>query len=269
MEFRTLANGNIMPSLGLGTWKNDDDTANVIKSALDMGYCHIDGAAAYHNEKEVGEGIELSKVDRQDIFVTTKVWNTNQGYDETLKAFEKSLEDLKLQYVDLYLVHWPIFPTSKETWKALERLNKEGLAKAIGVANFQIHHLEELMKTAEILPMVNQVEFHPRLIQNDLLSFCKSHGIVHTGWAPLMQGNIFEIPLLKAIGEKYGKTVSQIALRWSIQMGVIPIPKTVHCDYLDENLNIFDFLISDEDMKIINTLDDHHRFGPDPDNFNF
>ena len=196
------------------------------------------------------------------------MWNDDQGYDSTLKAFETSLNKLNLDYVDLYLVHWPK-PKSSDTWKALEKLYGEGLVKAIGVANFQVHHLNELMKSAKVLPMVNQIEFHPRLAQKQLRTFCNKEGIILTGWAPLMQGHGFEIHLLQEIATKYKRCTAQILLRWAHQMGVIPIPKTNHEGRLIENLSIFDFQIEEEDMLKIATLNDNHRFGPDPDNFDF
>ncbi|MBZ4669204.1 MAG: yvgN, partial [Defluviitaleaceae bacterium] len=223
----TLHNGVKMPWLGFGTFKitEEGQVENSVLEALKVGYRHIDTAAVYGNEESVGRAMKNSGVKREEIFLTSKVWNSDQGYDSTLRAFEASLKRLDTDYLDLYLIHWPK-PLNKETWRALEKLYKEKRVRAIGVSNFKVYHLEELMESCEIVPMVNQVEYHPRLQQTDLLEFCKKHNIQLEAWGPLMQGKIFDIPLMKELSEKYNKTISQIALRWDLQTGVVTIPKS-------------------------------------------
>ncbi len=266
----TLSNGVEMPMLGFGTFKvpDGDVTVQSVKTALDSGYRHVDTAAAYGNERGVGEGIRQSGIARSEIFLTSKVWNSDQGYDTTLKAFDASMQRFGFDYLDLYLIHWPK-PLNKETWKAMERLYREKRVRAIGVSNFHVHHLEDLMSGCEINPMVNQIEFHPRLIQKTLLDFCKSRKIQFEAWSPLMQGKIFDIPLMKDLAAKYKRTVSQIVLRWDIQTDVVTIPKSTRPERIKENSEIFDFEIADEDMRAINSLDKGERVGSDPDNFNF
>jgi diketogulonate reductase-like aldo/keto reductase len=193
---------------------------------LKLGYRHIDTAAIYENEEAVGVGIKESKVPREEIFLTSKVWNDDQGYENTLKAFDLSLKKLGTNYLDLYLIHWPK-TLNKDTWRAMEKLYKEGKIKAIGVSNFKVHHLEDLLETAEIVPMVNQVEYHPQFPQTETHEFCKEHNIQLEAWGPLMQGKIFNIELMKELSSKYGKTIAQIALKWDLQMGVVTIPKSV------------------------------------------
>jgi diketogulonate reductase-like aldo/keto reductase len=266
----TLNNGVVMPMLGFGTFQvpDGDVTVQSVKAALELGYRHIDTAAVYRNERGVGEGIRQSGIDRKDIFLTSKVWNSDQGYDTTLKAFDESMNKLGFDCLDLYLIHWPK-PLNRETWRAMERLYKEKRIRAIGVSNFHIHHLEDLLAGCEIKPMVNQIEFHPRLVQPHLLEFCKKHEIQFEAWSPLMQGKIFSISLLKDLSVKYRRTVSQIVLRWDIQMGVVTIPKSTHPERIKENMGIFDFEISEKDMQMICALDKGERVGSDPDNFNF
>ncbi len=265
-----LSNGVTIPMLGFGTFKIPDGeiTVKSVKAALDLGYRHIDTAAVYQNESGVGEAIRQSGVPREQIFVTSKLWNSDQGYDSTLKAFDATMNRLGFDYLDLYLIHWPK-PLNSETWRAMEKLYKEKRIRAIGVSNFHVHHLEDLLASCEIEPMVNQVEFHPRLVQRPLLDFCKMRGIQYEAWSPLMQGKIFDIPLMKELAAKYKRTVSQIVLRWDIQMGVVTIPKSTHPERIKENMGIFDFVLSDEDMKAITSLDRGERVGADPDNFNF
>lgn len=266
----TLNNGVVMPMLGFGTFQvpDGDVTVQSVKAALELGYRHIDTAAIYRNERGVGEGIRQSGIDRKDIFLTSKVWNSDQGYDTTLKAFDESMNKLGFDYLDLYLIHWPK-PLNKETWRAMERLYKEKRIRAIGVSNFHIHHLEDLLAGCEIKPMVNQIEFHPRLVQPHLLKFCRKHEIQFAAWSPLMQGKIFSTPLLKDLSAKYRRTVSQIVLRWDIQMGVVTIPKSTHPERIKENMGIFDFEVSEKDMQMICALDKGERVGSNPDNFNF
>lgn len=256
-----------MPWLGFGTFKVTDEKQVVesVKEALRVGYRHIDTASIYGNEESVGQGIIESDIKRDEIFLVSKVWNTDQGYDSTLRAFEESLKKLKTDYLDLYLIHWPK-EKNKETWKALERLYKEKRVRAIGVSNFKVHHLKELMADCEISPMVNQVEFHPQFLQTEIHEFCKNHNIQLEAWGPLMQGKVFEIELLNNLAKKYNRTVSQIVLRWDLQMGVVTIPKSINPVRIKENADIFDFEISDEDMKLIASLNTGERIGPDPDN---
>jgi len=266
-----LANGIEMPYLGIGTYHIDDDdkAARVVGDALEAGYRQIDTAALYDNEKGVGRAIRESGVPRQDIFITSKVWNTDQGFDSTLRAFDASMQRLQTEILDLYLIHWPGRGKYKDTWKALERLYQEKRVRAIGVSNFLKHHLEDLISGAELRPMVNQMEFHPYLVQPDLLDFCRQHNIQAQAWAPLMRGKVGEVPLMKALGEKYGKTPFQMALRWDLQKGVATIPKSVQRERMVSNAEIFDFKISVEDMAQIDGLDNSYRFGPNPDNFIF
>ena len=266
----TLNNGVKMPMLGFGTFKVPDGetTIQLVQTALNLGYRHIDTAAIYQNERGVGEGIRQGSINRKDIFVTSKVWNSDQGYDSTLRAFDASMQRLGFDYLDLYLIHWPK-PLNRETWRAMEKLYREKRIRAIGVSNFHIHHLEDLFVSCEIKPAVNQIEFHPRLVQQPLLDFCKKHQMQFEAWSPLMQGKIFDIPLLKELSVKYERSISQIVLRWNIQMGVVTIPKSVRSERIKENLDIFDFEIGEEDMHLITALDKNQRVGADPDNFNF
>lgn len=269
-EAFTLSNGVRMPKLGLGVYKMNegDETISAVKHAIRMGYRSIDTAALYGNEEGVGRGIQESGLPREELFITTKVWNANQGYETTLQAFDESRRKLGLDYLDLYLIHWPVKGKYKETWKAIEKLYKDGQIRAIGVCNFQIHHLQDLLGDCEIVPMVNQVEFHPRLTQKDLLAFCKEKGIQLEAWSPLMRGDM-DMPLLRELAEKYKKTPAQIVLRWDLQNEVATIPKTVTPHRMEENASIFDFELSFEDMAKIDELNENKRFGPDPDNFNF
>ncbi|MBO2533432.1 Aldo/keto reductase [Planifilum fulgidum] len=266
-----LANGVNMPWLGLGVYKakEGEEVEQAVKAALRIGYRSIDTAAFYGNEEGVGRAVRESGIPREEIFITTKVWNSDQGYERTLAAFEASLQRLGMEYVDLYLIHWPVKGKYKETWRALETLYKEGKARAIGVSNFQVHHLEDLMADAEIKPMVNQVEFHPFLTQEKLRDFCRREGIQLEAWSPLMRGEVVNVPEIVELAEKYGKTPAQIVLRWDLQHGVVTIPKSVREARIRENADLFDFELSAEDMAKLDALNRNHRFGPDPDNFNF
>lgn len=208
-------------------------------------------------------------VSREDLFVTSKVWNADLGYESTIAAYETGLKKLGLNYLDLYLIHWPVEGKYKDAWRALETLYKEGKVKAIGVSNFQIHHLEELMKEAEIKPMVNQVEYHPRLTQKKLQAFCQEQGIQLEAWSPLMQGQLLDNQDLQEIATKYNKSIAQIILRWDLQNGVVTIPKSTKEHRIIENSDVFDFELSKEDMERIDRLNQDHRVGPDPDNFDF
>nr|WP_029511344.1 aldo/keto reductase [Croceivirga radicis] len=267
----TLHNGVKMPYFGLGVYLSEDGTEviNAVKWALDAGYRHIDTASIYKNEEGVGQAIKDSNVAREDIFVVSKVWNADQGYESTIKAFNDSLERLQLEYLDLYLIHWPVKGKYKETWKALEQLYREKKIRAIGVSNFLQHHLEDLLSTAEIVPMVNQMEFHPYLVQQELLDFCRKHQIQYEAWSPMMQGKIFELDAFKELARKYNKSIAQIVLRWDLQKGVVTIPKSSKKDRIVANAALFDFELSAEDMALLDAMDKQHRFGPDPDNFDF
>ena len=266
----TLNNGVKMPMLGFGTFKIPDGKTTIqsVRTALELGYRHIDTAAIYQNECGVGEGIRQSGIDRRDIFVTTKLWNSDQGYDATLRAFDASMSWLRIDGPDLYLIHWPK-PLNRESWRAMEKLYHEKRIRAIGVSNFHIHHLEDLFTTCGIKPAVNQIEFHPLFGQQPLLDFCKEHQIQFEAWSPLMQGKIFDIPLLKELFVKYERSISQIVLRWDIQMGVVTIPKSTYSERIKENMDIFDFEISDDDICAITKLNKGQRVGSNPDNFNF
>jgi diketogulonate reductase-like aldo/keto reductase len=267
----TLANGVKMPWFGLGVYKIPEgkEMITTVQKALEFGYRSFDTAALYQNEQGLGKAIHASSIPREDLFITSKVWNTDQGYDSTLKAFHDSLNRLQLDYLDLYLIHWPVPNLYKDTWKALETLYKEKRIKAIGVSNFQIHHLKDIMKDANVIPMVNQVEYHPKLTQNDLRTFCKQENIQLEAWSPLMRGRLQDNPVLIEIAQKHAKTVAQVILRWDLQNEVITIPKTTKVERLRENANIFDFVLTDEEMIAINGLNENLRAGQDPDNFQF
>ena len=261
-----LNNGVEMPYFGLGTYLSSEgpEVINSIHYALDVGYRLIDTASFYQNEKSIGRSLKEYDIDREQIFVTTKVWNDMQGFEQTLKAYDDSLKRLDMEYIDLYLVHWPVTGKFKDTWKAMEKIYNEGRVRAIGISNFLELHLDQLLPEVEIMPMVNQMEFHPFLIQQSLLDKCNEHNIQYQAWGPMMQGRIFEIPLLKQIGKKYRKNQVQVVLRWDLQRGVATIPKSVNQARVEMNADIFDFELSDEEMAVINALDCNHRFGYDP-----
>ncbi|MGB3102753.1 MAG: aldo/keto reductase [Psychrobacillus psychrotolerans] len=268
---KKLSNGIEMPRLGLGVYKmtEPDMAIQAMTAALDYGYRHIDTASLYANEKEVGEAVRSSNVPRKDIFITTKVWNTDQGYDQTLRAFEKSLKLLEMDYVDLYLTHWPITETFVDTYKAIERLYDEKLIRATGVANHHQHHLEAIAVKANVKPMVNQIECHPRLTQFDLREYCAEQEIAITSWSPLARGRILEEPTLQRISNKYGKSTAQTIIRWHLQHDLIVIPKSENPSRIAENMDVYDFELSFEDMKNIDALNLNERTGKDPDNFSF
>lgn len=271
----TLHNGVKMPWFGLGVFKVSEgaEVIDAVRTAIINGYRSIDTAAAYGNEEGVGQGIREglaeAGITREELFVTSKVWNSDLGYESTLAAYETSLKNLGLDYLDLYLIHWPVEGKYKEAWRALETLYKKDRVKAIGVSNFHIHHLEELLKDAEITPMVDQVEYHPFLTQAELHKFCKAHDIQLEAWSPLMQGKLLDHPVLVEIAAKTEKTVAQVILRWDLQNGVVTIPKSIKEARIIQNSQVFDFELTDEDMERISALNENKRVGPDPDNFNF
>ncbi|MGG1484961.1 aldo/keto reductase [Peribacillus castrilensis] len=271
----TLHNGVKMPWFGLGVFKVEEgpELVNAVKVAIKHGYRSIDTAAIYENEEGVGqgirEGLKEAGISREDLFVTSKVWNADLGYESTIAAYEKSLQKLGLEYLDLYLIHWPVEGKYKEAWRALETLYKEGKVKSIGVSNFQIHHLKDLMEDAEVKPMVNQVECHPRLTQKEVQAFCKEQGIQLEAWSPLMQGELLDNEVLQAIATKHGKSVAQVILRWDLQNGIVTIPKSTKEHRIVENSTVFDFELTEEEMNQIDGLNQNHRVGPDPDNFDF
>ena len=266
-----LHNGVGIPWLGLGVLYMDEDgtVENAVRWALEAGYRHIDTASIYGNEAGVGRGVKQSGVSRAEIFVTTKVWNSDQGYDSALRAYEASLARLDMDYADLYLVHWPVADSYKDTWRALETLYESEQVRAIGVSNFLVHHLQDLLQDARIAPMVNQVEFHPRLQQPDLQAFCQEQQIRLEAWRPIMKGKVNDVPELVKLGTKYDKNPVQITLRWMIQRGVVTIPKSAQQHRIQSNADIFDFEIETEDMILIDSLDRQERIGADPDNFHF
>ncbi|WP_283683761.1 aldo/keto reductase [Clostridium perfringens] len=272
----TLNNGIEMPRVGLGVFRveNSSELVNAVKVAIKNGYRSIDGAAIYGNEEAMGEGIregiKEAGISREDLFITSKVWNADLGYESTIAAYEASLKRLGVDYLDLYLIHWPVEGKYKEAWRALEYLYKEGRVKAIGVSNFQVHHLQDLLKDAEIKPVINQIELHPYLSQEKVREFCKENDIQVEAWSPLMAGNgLLENDILKAIAKKYNKTTAQVVLRWDLQNQVITIPKSTNEGRLVENIDIFGFNLSKDDMDRIDSLNKDLRVGPDPDNFDF
>ncbi len=265
-----LNNGLEIPSIGFGVFKvkEGDEVYEAVLEALKTGYRLIDTAAIYGNEEGVGRAIKESGIKREDIFLTTKLWNTDQGYESVFTAFETSLKKLDTDYVDLYLIHWPGKDKFVESYKALEKLYKDKRVKAIGVCNFHIHHLEELMANTEIVPAMNQIELHPLMNQKEIRDFCKEKGIQVEAWGPLMQGKgDLEAPVFVELGKKYSKSPAQIILRWHHQNGVLAIPKSVTPSRIRENIDIFNFVLSTEDMKKIDDHNENRRLSADPDAF--
>ncbi len=262
-----LNNGVKMPWLGLGVWQSAPgrETEQAVRWALEIGYRHVDTAALYENEADVGKAVRASGVARESVFITTKVWNSDQGYTRALKAFDASRRKLGVDVVDLYLIHWPIKGMFPDTWKALEKLYADGKVRAIGVSNFLIHHMDALLKGCSVTPAVNQVEFHPLLVQKDLLDYNAARGIRHEAWAPLTRGRIFNHPVLRSIAEKHGRTPAQVIIRWDLQLGVVTIPKSVHRERIQENSRVFDFELSKEDMEKLFSLESGERIGWHPD----
>lgn len=278
-RFKTLRNGGSIPSIGFGTYKAPDDATGItaIRNAIFIGYRLFDTATLYGNEQALGKAVRESAIPREELFLTTKVANHDRGYDNTLKAFDRSLKLMATDYIDLYLIHWPASKANNpewrnvnsQTWRAMERLLDEGRVKAIGVSNFMPEHLEALADDSRILPMVNQIEFHPGWMQPDVLSWCRERDVIVEAWSPLGRTRLFDNPLLIKLSEKYGKSVAQICLRWELQHGVIPIPKSLNPERMKENIEIFDFNISEEDMLLIDNMPATGASGLTPDTINF
>ena len=256
-----LNDGRQMPLLGLGVYKavGENEVEQAIADAADAGYRLIDTASVYKNEDGVGRGIKALTIPREELFVTTKIWNTAQRIGDVEDTFNRSLERLGLDYVDLYLIHWPVPGCYTDTWKALEKLQTQGRVKSIGVSNFHIHDLEMLKKVSDVVPAVNQVEFHPLFNQPELLSYCRENNIAVQAYAPLARGAYLHSQLLLEIGRKYQKTTAQMGLRWAVQQGISVIPKSVHKERIRENAEIFDFSLTREEMDAITAMDAHQR----------
>lgn len=272
----TLNNGLEMPLIGYGVFRvpEGDDLAEAVKTAIVKGYRSIDTAQVYRNEESVGRGIRAAidegLVTREELFVTSKVWNDGLSYEETLAAYDSSLEKLGLDYLDLYLVHWPGIDTNYiNVYKALEKIYQDGRVRSIGVSNFHVQHLENLLKETSVVPVINQIEFHPHLTQEEVRAYCKEKGIQVEAWSPLMNGSLLEESLIQQLASKYGKTPAQIVLRYDVQHGVVTIPKTMTPARMTENLTVFDFVLTEEEMAQLDALNDGLRCGPDPEKFNF
>ena len=264
----TLSDGNRIPQLGLGVYKVADDTAaRIVEGAIDAGYRHIDTAKLYFNEAGVGAGVRASGIAREEIFVTTKVWNDDQGYDQTLRAFDTSLGLLGMDYVDLYLIHWPAPKQNLylDTWRALETLKREGRARSIGVSNFNRPHLENLLANSSETPVINQIELQPWLQQRELREFGAAHGITTEAWSPLARGRVLGDPTLESIGEKHGRSSAQVVLRWHIQQKLVVIPKSNSIERIRENSRVFDFELDATDLAAIAALETGERTGSNPD----
>ncbi|WP_371271405.1 aldo/keto reductase [Enterococcus gallinarum] len=279
MNSYTLSNNVSIPELGFGTWQtpNGDVAVSAVKKALEVGYRHIDTAQGYKNEDSVGQAIKESDIPREEIFLTTKLWNENHSYDLVLSSFEESLKKLQTDYIDLFLIHWPNpvkfrdnwQSANAETWRAMEELYQAGKIKAIGVSNFLPHHFEELKKTATIFPMVNQIFLAPGELQKEVVSYCQEHNVLLEAYSPLGTGKIFDVPEMQELSDKYGKTIAQIAIRWSLQHDFLPLPKSVTPSRIEENLAVFDFELSDEDMQRIDQLDGVVGKATNPDTTGF
>ena len=274
-----LANSVGIPCVGFGTWQIPDGemTVQSVLTALEAGYRHIDTAAAYKNEKGVGDAIKKSGIAREELFITSKLWNSERGYETTLAAFEKTMKKLQLETLDLYLIHWPAAKgdpaewqkANLDTWRAFEHLYHQKRIRSIGVCNFLPHHLKPLIKDATIQPMVNQIELHPGFMQEETLEFCRSHNILIEAWSPLASGKILTDTTLTAIAKMYGKTVAQLCIRWCVQNGTLPLPKSVTPSRIRENARVFDFEILDADMATINAMPYFGGSGLNPDEIDF
>lgn len=279
MNSYTLSNNVTIPELGFGTWQTPDCDVAVasVKKALEVGYRHIDTAQGYKNEASVGQAIKESGIPREELFLTTKLWNANHSYDLVMSSFEESLEKLQTDYIDLFLIHWPnpvAFrdnwqTANAETWRAFEELYQAGKIKAIGVSNFLPHHFEELKKTATIFPMVNQIFLAPGELQEEVVTYCHEHDVLLEAYSPLGTGKIFDVPEMKALAEKHQKSIAQVALRWSLQHGFLPLPKSVTPSRIEENIHVFDFELSEEDMNTIDQLDGVVGKATNPDTTGF
>lgn len=266
----TLNDGNTIPQLGFGVFLVEPDHAEeIVSAALDAGYRHIDTAKIYGNEEGVGRAIAKSGIPREELFITTKLWNADQGYDSALAAIDGSLERLGLDYVDLYLIHWPVPSQGKyvDSWKAMEQIKASGKARSVGVSNFQIHHLQELFDNTDLVPAVNQVELHPKFAQGELREFCAEHGIAIESWGPLGQGKypLLDEPSVVAAAEAHGKSPAQVVIRWHLQNGLIVFPKTSSAERAKQNFDVFDFELSGAEVAAIDALDEGLRVGGDPD----
>ncbi len=266
-----LNNGVEIPWFGLGVWQVEEgeDATQSVTAAIKAGYVLIDTAAAYKNEESVGKAIRESGVARDQLFITSKLWNADQGYESTLAAFDATMDKLGLDVLDLYLIHWPVKGKYKDSWRAMEKLYKDGRIRAIGVSNFQPHHLDDLLADAEVVPAVNQVEFHPLLTQNELLDYCAQKGIQVEAWSPLARGKLFDNDVVKTIADKYGKSPAQVLLRWVLDKGVVVLTRSVKPERIADNANIFDFQLTTDEIDQLSALNKNERTGPDPDNFNF
>jgi len=260
-----LQNGIEMPIFGLGTWTlKGQECVQAVHWAIEMGYRLIDTAALYGNEREIGKAIQDSKIPREELFITSKVWNSDQGYENTLKAFEKSLNRLNLSYLDLYLIHWPVSGLRNDTWRALEKIYENNRVKAIGVSNFTIRHIDELLSKTSVIPMVNQIEFSPFLYQKELLEYCNSKNILLEAYSPLTRGRKFNNSTLRSISLKYNKSVPQVLIRWGLQHKIIEIPKSSNRQHIKENADVFDFELNTNDMNQLDGLNEDFRIVDDP-----
>jgi diketogulonate reductase-like aldo/keto reductase len=268
---KKLNNGVEIPVLGLGTWQaNGGELKDAINIAIENGYRHIDTAAFYNNEEIIGKTLKKLSIPREEIFITSKLWNTDHGYDKALAAFQQSLKHLQCEYLDLFLIHWPVSRIRQESWKALEHLYKEGQVRAIGVSNYMIPHLEELLASCEIIPAVNQFEFHPYIDRMAVKQFCDEHQIIVEAYSPMTRATKLGDPILKEIGDKYHKTPAQVLIRWGLEHEVVSLPKSVNKNRIKENASVFDFVLTDSDMKTLNSINDRFRvtiFDPEGPDF--
>ena len=275
----TLSDGFSIPVPGFGTYKTPDGEicVNAVREAIAAGYIHIDTAALYGNECSVGEGVRQGGKPREELFITSKVWNTERGYDKTLRACEKTLKDLGMDYLDLYLIHWPANKLqfgdradaiNVDTWRAMERLAEEGVVRSIGLSNFYPSHMAPVLASANIAPVVDQIEFHPGLLQEETVAACRAKGILVEAWSPLGRGKLLDNPVITDIAARHGKSAAQVILRWVIQMDVLPLVKSIHAERIRENFDLFSFSLDDEEMALMTGLPDA-RFGSHPDTVEF